>query len=124
MHAQVQAGSADVPRADHLASLLQRCDSQLERAWLHLLNERGYRLPSHAQPLLASCGTRPDFLYEEQMVAIYIDGPVHAYPERQARDAAQTECLEDEGYLVLRFGVQDDWAALLTRYPHIFGGGL
>jgi len=33
----------------------------------------------------------------------------------------QEECLEDMGYMVLRFGVRDDWEAILTKYPHVFG---
>jgi very-short-patch-repair endonuclease len=52
---------------------------------------------------------------------VYIDGPIHDYPERQQRDAARQERLEDLGYTVLRFGHQGDWAATIARYPHIFG---
>ena len=80
-----------------------------------------YRLPSKAQPLIESCRTRPDFLYEEAMAAIYIDGLHHQYPERQARDLAQTDCMEDLGYTVIRFEVKDDWAVVVGRYPNVFG---
>jgi hypothetical protein len=30
--------------------------------------------------------------------------------------------MEDEGYLVVRFGYRDDWDKVIARYPHIFGG--
>ncbi|GHO84906.1 DEAD/DEAH box helicase [Dictyobacter formicarum] len=108
-------------RSEHLEQLLRQAGSDLEREWLHFLNDRGCRLPSHAQQLVESCGTRPDFLYDSEGVAIYIDGPHHLYPERRARDTMVTECLEDLGYFVIRFGHQQDWAAIVAQYPHIFG---
>ncbi len=120
-HAQVQASPTSASRTEHLATLLRLCGSNLERDWLTTLQEHGHRLPSHAQKLIASCETRPDFVYEEQEVAIYIDGPYHDYSERRMRDVTQQECLEDMGYMVIRFGVKDDWHAILARYPHIFG---
>lgn len=120
-HAQVQTSPSGVSRADHLAKLLQQSGSSLECDWLTYLHEQGYRLPSYAQTLIEDCQTRPDFLYQEQAVAIYVDGPYHTYPERRLRDTTQEECLEDMGYIVIRFGASDDWAALLARYPHIFG---
>ena len=78
-------------------------------------------LPDHAQHLVESCGTRPDFFYAEYQAAIYIDGPPHDYPARQARDAVQTEAMEDAGFLVLRFHHEDDWTVLIEKYPHVFG---
>jgi len=110
-------------RADHLAMLMRMADSDLERAWLQHLETHGHHLPSHAQRLIETCSTRPDFLYQDAPAAVYIDGPHHQYPERQMRDAAQQECLEDQGYMVIRFGVADDWSATLAHYPNIFGRG-
>lgn len=118
---RVVAGPAEQSRSEHLQQLLRQADSELERRWLRTLEEHGHRLPSHAQHLIARCGTRPDFYYEQEQAAIYIDGHYHDYPERQTRDAAATECLEDLGSLVIRFGHEDDWAAKLARYPNIFG---
>jgi very-short-patch-repair endonuclease len=69
------------------------------------------------------CKTRPDFFYEDHNAAIYVDGPVHEYPERQQRDHAQNACMEDKGYAVIRFGHADDWHAIVGRYPSIFGRG-
>jgi ATP-dependent helicase YprA (DUF1998 family)/very-short-patch-repair endonuclease len=120
-HSRVIAGPGDQPRSTHLQQLLRQADSELERSYLRCLEEQGHRLPSHAQHLIATCGTRPDFYYEQEQVAIYIDGHYHDYPERQQRDAAATECLEDLGYLVIRFGHEEGWVAQLARYPAIFG---
>ncbi len=118
---QVEAGPTEQPRSDHLQRLLRLSDSELERDWLRYLEAHGHRLPSHAQHLIATCDTRSDFFYEDHQAVIYIDGHYHDYPERQQRDAVSTECLEDIGYIVIRFGHQEDWAAKLARYPHIFG---
>ncbi|HXG08670.1 MAG TPA: DEAD/DEAH box helicase [Gemmataceae bacterium] len=108
-------------RAEHLAMLERLAGSELERRWLKYLEAHNLRLPSHAQHLIESCQTRPDFFYAEHQAAIYIDGPPHDYPERAQRDAVRTECMEDAGFVVIRFHHQDDWAATIARYPHIFG---
>lgn len=110
------------PRAEHLQALLNLCASQLEREWLQLIEANNLRLPSHAQKLIENCGTRPDFLYEKQQVAVYIDGPPHDYPDRQERDKTQTNCMEDTGWTVIRFGYRDDWKAIIDRNPGTFGG--
>jgi len=52
---------------------------------------------------------------------IYVDGPVHEYPERAERDKQQTDCLEDLGYTVIRFGHKDDWGGIISKFPHVFG---
>ncbi len=123
--ALTQASVASSPvahtRSEHLQRLLRLTGSNLEREWLRHLEARKHRLPSDAQLFLEACQTRPDFLYAEQKVAIYVDGPHHLYPERQARDREQTERMEDRGYRVLRFGLSDDWAQIIARYPGIFG---
>jgi very-short-patch-repair endonuclease len=108
-------------RAEHYDGLRHLCQSDLEREWLAWLEQRGYRLPSHAQPLIEGCHTRPDFLYQLEHAAIYIDGPHHRYPERQARDRDQTDCMEDSGYTVIRFTFLDDWQQIVNHYPSLFG---
>jgi very-short-patch-repair endonuclease len=105
-----------------LQQLLNLCQSDLEREWLALIEKGNFRLPSHAQQLLEACHTRPDFYYEQEHAAIYVDGPHHLYPERQQRDQDQMECLEDAGYTVIRFSLKDDWGKTAQRYPSIFGG--
>jgi very-short-patch-repair endonuclease len=104
-----------------MADLMRLAGSELERRWLRFLDERRLRLPSRAQPLVEECGTRPDFLYDKALAAVYIDGPVHDYPDRHERDRAQTACMEDLGYTVIRFHHADEWEGVVARYPHIFG---
>jgi len=118
-----EASPQTLSRAEHCERLSNLCGSDLERAWLALIDRGNYRLPTHAQPLLEACHTRPDFFYENEHAAIYVDGPHHRYPERQARDQAQQECMEDTGYTVIRFALQEDWEGIIKRYPSIFGGG-
>ncbi|WP_129677558.1 DEAD/DEAH box helicase [Candidatus Chloroploca sp. Khr17] len=108
-------------RSDHREALLRQAGSALEQQWLHWLDARGLRLPSHAQYLIEVCGTRPDFTYLDAMAVIYIDGPHHTYPERAARDHAQQTCLEDRGYTVIRFAHTDDWGAIVANFPYVFG---
>ncbi|MBI3455019.1 MAG: DUF1998 domain-containing protein [Candidatus Rokubacteria bacterium] len=119
--ARVEAAPGALPRAEHLAALVRQCQSGLERAWLEHLEAQGLRLPSRAQVFIEVCRTRPDFLYDEAQTAVYVDGPPHEYPERQARDRGQTACLEDRGYTVLRFGDGGGWGGLIGRHPNLFG---
>jgi len=119
--ATVEASPTNLTRAEHLHTLMNQAGSEQERSWLQLLERQNLRLPSHAQKLIATCSTRPDFLYETEQVAVYIDGPPHDFPERQARDAAQTAAMEDYGYTVVRFHHEDDWMAVVDRYPYVFG---
>ena len=71
--------------------------------------------------LVEECHTRPDFMYDQQQTAVYIDGPPHDFPERKDRDRQQTEHMEDYGYTVVRFPHDDDWMSIVQRYPHVFG---
>lgn len=123
MNATVEVSPTVYPRAAHLERLLRLCQSDLERTWLQFLDERNLRLPSKVQTLFEPCRTRPDFLYEDLQTAIYIDGPHHEYPDRRKRDRAQTACMEDHGWTVIRFGHEEDWQDIIARYPNIFGGG-
>ena len=119
--ATVETSPTNLTRAEHLQVLMNQAGSGLERSWLQLLEKQNLRLPSHAQKLVEACETRPDFLYAEEQVAVYIDGPPHDFPERQQRDAAQTEAMDDYGYTVVRFHHQDDWMAIIDQYPYVFG---
>jgi very-short-patch-repair endonuclease len=119
----VSIAPAATPRSEHLAQLRRLCGSKLEESWLTFLEDNDYHLPGNAQMFVDSCKARPDFFYEEHNAAIYIDGPPHKYPDRQERDRAQTEAMEDRGYLVIRFSSEDDWWAIVKRYPSVFGSG-
>jgi len=121
--AVVEEAPGAEPKENHLSALLEACDSELERKWLRFLDEGGYCLPSHAQYAVKEAGTKPDFLYADFPVAIYVDGPIHDYPDRAKRDAAQEAALEDLGYTVIRFAHDDEWASIISRYPSVFGGG-
>ena len=89
--------------------------------WLRFIDQHGYRLPDAAQKLIAAAHTTPDFLYDEACVAVYIDGPVHEFPERAARDAAQQTAMEDLGWAVVRFTAEDDWPVLIVQNKTTFG---
>jgi len=120
--ASVEAAPTVGSRSEHLLRLERLAGSNLEKRWLAFMEDHGYRLPSHAQRLFREAGTRPDFFYDGNYgVAVYVDGPHHDHPERQARDASKTEAMEDLGFMVIRFGHGDDWAATVARYPHVFG---
>ncbi len=119
--AEVRVSPGRGPRPDRLEELRRQCDSELERNWLGFLEEHSLKLPTSAQKLFQDCSTRPDFIYEEHQSVIYIDGPPHDYPERAERDKAQTACMEDLGYRVIRFANRDDWEAVIRRYPAVFG---
>jgi ATP-dependent helicase YprA (DUF1998 family)/very-short-patch-repair endonuclease len=120
-NAEVSSSSGPKPRHEHLEHLLKQCDSDLEREWLRTIDGNDLALPTHAQRFMEACKTRPDFLYLEDHAAVYVDGPDHDYPDRQQRDIAQTEAMEDAGYTVLRFGYQDDWMSVIAKFPYIFG---
>jgi G:T-mismatch repair DNA endonuclease (very short patch repair protein) len=121
--ATVVASPTAAPRAQHLAGLKAQCQTDLERQWLDVLDAGGYRLPSHAQRLIAECGTRPDFLYEDHFTVIYVDGPHHDYPDRQQRDRDKQTCLEDAGWTVLRFSARGDWDPVFRAHRDVFGPG-
>ena len=119
--ARVSSAPVDLTRTEHLERLFRLAGSELERNWLRHLDGSDHRLPTAAQELVERAGTRPDFVYSEHHAAVYVDGPIHDYPDRQGRDVVQQDRLEDLGYTVIRFGHLDDWAETIARYPHIFG---
>jgi ATP-dependent helicase YprA (DUF1998 family)/very-short-patch-repair endonuclease len=119
----VRLSPTSASRADHLAMLKRMCDSRLEERWLAHIEGHGLRLPSNAQVLIESCGTRPDFVYEDQNAVVYVDGPPHDYPERQNRDREQEEALEDAGFTVVRFDLHDHWDDVVAAHRFVFGEG-
>ncbi len=119
----VIAGEGALSRAEHLGRLQALCQSDLERRFLRVLEEGGYRLPSEAQPLFEELGARPDFVYKGTATVVYIDCPHHGYPERAKRDAEARQRLEDAGWEVLRLGAADNWGEVLRSRPDLFGIG-
>lgn len=118
----VVTSPTELTRAEHLAALLAKCDSELERRWVKWLDQKGYRLPTAAQRRVEKCQTKPDFAYDDCNAVVYVDGPPHDHPDRQKRDAAQQEAMEDLGFEVIRFHHEDDWESVRAKYPHVFGG--
>lgn len=80
---------------------------------------RGLRLPDRAQVGLN--GTRPDFVYDDAHIAVYIDGPHHDYPHRAQRDTDAAAALLDRGWLSLRFVDPADWEQIFVANPGTFG---
>ncbi len=117
--ATVEAAPGPKSRAEHLRGLIAATDSELERSWLRLVDVSDLRLPDRAGAIIGP--TKPDFVYDSG-VAVYIDGPVHDYPDRAERDRLKAAALEDKGFTVLRFRQSEEWATLLARHPWIFGG--
>lgn len=120
-NANPDTSSAPVARNEHLEQLLALCESDLERSFLRFLERHRLRLPSAAQRRIDTANARPDFVYEREQVAIYVDGPIHDFPDRQKRDQAQQADLEDRGITVLRFHHEGDWLGIVRRYPDLFG---
>jgi len=120
--ALVRPAPVDLPREVHLQRLKNLCRADLERRWLDFLDRRNLALPTFTQRLIEDCGAEPDFFYPDHMAAIYIDGPPHDYPDRQQRDEDKQRCLEDLGYLVIRFRHDDEWEPIVRRYASVFGG--
>jgi ATP-dependent helicase YprA (DUF1998 family) len=106
-----------------LDELLRLCDSDLERDFLLFLERGGYRLPDRAQPLLRDFGTRPDFTYCDPPACVYVDGPSHRFPDRQARDAAVARRVADGGYDVVRVQGEESWVEAVERFGWVFGPG-
>ncbi len=95
--------------------------SELEDKWLDYLWDLGLKLPSSGAQLIKAARCRPDFLYDQEAVAIFIDGPVHDYPDVELRDQQATVRLRSLGWSVIRFGYQDDWLAIVRQRPEVFG---
>jgi ATP-dependent helicase YprA (DUF1998 family) len=116
----VQNEKIYIPEAQ-VEKLLSQSGSELEAKWVRFLANRNLRLPDKAQHFIKECNTRPDFLYTDPPVAIYVDGPVHQYPDRAKRDQQQSECLEALGFTVIRFPQEEDWERIVQEYPALFG---
>jgi very-short-patch-repair endonuclease len=108
-------------RAERMAALRKRCDSQLETRWLDLVDELMLHPPSDAQYLIEACSTRPDFFFREYNAAIFVDGPPHDEPDQIREDDVITQRLMEMGYIVIRFHHKADWDAIFRRHPDIFG---
>jgi ATP-dependent helicase YprA (DUF1998 family) len=112
------------PTANTIHEVERKVDSELERKFLKFLEDGGFRLPDGAQELFESAGTRPDFVYRSHSAVIYVDGPAHDYPDRQARDQKQEAAMKDLGFRVIRFHHYDDWTQIVLAHKAVFGEGV
>jgi superfamily II DNA/RNA helicase/very-short-patch-repair endonuclease len=119
--ADVHAAPGPRPPEEHLARLRRLCDSQLEGRFLDLVDEHRLRLPSDAQRLIKDAAARPDFVYQDHQVAVFIDGPPHDDRIQAERDGQATGRLEDLGWTVMRLHHADDWPSKLAELPSVFG---
>jgi superfamily II DNA/RNA helicase len=115
--------ASDLPRGEHADLLFAQCDTELEREWLRVLIAGDFRLPDAAQPLLTDARCQPDFVYRDEGVAVFIDGPVHNRPDKSADDAQVQERLLEAGYGYVRFGDGTNWLATIRKHADIFGKG-
>lgn len=120
---KTSASSSGISRVDQLDQMMRQCDSELERKWLQLVHDTNRAIPTHAQYLIESCRTRPDFFYHDKRTAIYIDGPVHDQDETAVDDRLIEARLMAAGIMFIRFHHGEDWEAKLKDYPDIFGTG-
>jgi very-short-patch-repair endonuclease len=120
----VPASAGATPADEHFHTLFDRADSDLERRFLELLAVESRRLPSSAQKLIEDADCRPDFLYDENMVAVFIDGPHHDSDEQRQADEQANARLEDLGWEVIRLRYDEDWSAVINHRKDIFGAGV
>ncbi len=121
--ARVEPSPTYHERSEHVEALAHAAESDLERAWLEAVERGAYRLPTRSQHYLEAANARPDFLYEDEYVAVFVDGPPHRYRDVRERDAAAQARLEEAGYYVLRFPEdRRAWPAIFQANPSVFGG--
>jgi ATP-dependent helicase YprA (DUF1998 family) len=120
----VTAGVGARARDEQLRLLRNQAGSELEREFLDFLDQRGLRLPTRGQVLFEDEGTRPDFVYDDHYVAVYIDGPPHDFPDRQVRDVAAAKALEGSDWSVVRFRYSEEWEPIVREWHQVFGEGV
>lgn len=123
--AQALAEGQGETRSEQLARLTAQSDTKLEGRLVTWLKERGLRLPDEAQTYIPEAGARPDYVYRlpGANVAVFVDGPVHEYPEVAERDVEAEDRLVDKGWDVVRFPHDADWSTVVDRFRRYFGAG-
>lgn len=120
-HSECRPAGGAGSRGERMAALRARCDSQLEKRWLDMVDGLLLRPPSDAQYKIPGYYTQPDFFYREYNAAIYIDGPPHDIGDQIRKDDDTTRALIEMGYIVIRFHHRDNWGAIFRRHPDVFG---
>ncbi|GLW62162.1 RNA helicase [Actinomadura rubrobrunea] len=118
---RAQTGTLD----EHAGGLSADSGSELERRFVTFLKQGDYRLPDEAQMLVPDALARPDFVYHLAAgpVAVFVDGPHHRHEAVWERDVQAEGRLLDLGWLVIRFGHDEEWSEIVRKYPSVFGPG-
>lgn len=117
------AGAGGRTRGEQRDILKALSDSGLERDFVVWLDEQGLRLPDRAQVTVAEAEARPDLVFDLATgpVAVFVDGPVHDTDHQAERDLDAEDRLADAGWMVVRVRHNEDWNAVVGRYPSVFG---
>ena len=88
---------------DVMQVLLSQCGSSFERTVLEKLSNEGIPLPNAAQKIVYDGDipiAKPDFFYEIQNIAVFVDGPPHERDYVQRDDEVKRNKLREMGYRV------------------------
>jgi very-short-patch-repair endonuclease len=106
----------------HAAELARTAGSSLEKTWLDYVDANGHRRPDRGQRTIASASTCADFFYDDYNLAVFIDGPHHDGEAQRAADAVIDRKLDEQGYVVVRFGKDTrQWPDIFEKNADLFG---
>jgi superfamily II DNA/RNA helicase len=117
LESRVIAQAKGLSRDEQYQKLLEQTDpnSDFERVVLQEIYQRGYKLPDAAQELIPLANCKPDFVYQDEAIAIFCDGSAHDNPERRLLDQTQRDNLTyNVGYTVITLRHDEDWQAKLN----------
>jgi hypothetical protein len=103
-------------RDEQYQRLLPQTDpnSDFERVVLQEIYQRGYKLPDAAQELIPEANCKPDFVYKEEVIALFCDGSVHDSPEQKRQDQIEPDNLRyNANYQILTLRYDEDWGEKL-----------
>ncbi len=119
--AELVVSPGPATREEHLNALKKSAESELERKWLERVDALKCKLPSRAQVYIEAADARPDFVYDDEKVAIYVDGPPHDYDDAIKNDKAKEDALMTIGWGFIRFRHDEDWDKILQENAQLFG---
>ncbi|MHC5673776.1 Zn-binding domain-containing protein [Nostoc sp.] len=104
-------------RDQQYQKLLEQADpnSDFERVVLQEIYQRGYKLPDAAQKFIPEANCKPDFVYEEEAIAVFCDGSVHDRPDQRKQDKIERDNLRyNSGYTVVNLSHNENWLTKLN----------